>query len=209
MRKELPVAIACISGFTIVIAHFFDIALVKTFAGYLQDWGIVVAAFAILVSALNLMLVHIKRIAQPRGGDTWKAINSGVIIFLFVVTAIAGLISRNNQVFIWMFDRVMMPLGVTFVSMNMFYLVTAAYRAFRAQSIEATLLLGAGIIVLLGNAPVIETSFAWFADASSWIMKAPNMAAQRGLMIGAAIGAVQTGLRIICGIDRSYSGSGA
>lgn len=102
-----------------------------------------------------------------------------------------------------------MPLGVTFVSMNMFYLVTAAYRAFRAQSLEATLLLGAGIIVLLGNAPVVETKFGWFAAASSWIMKAPNMAAQRGLMIGAAIGAIQTGLRIICGIDRSYSGTGA
>ncbi len=207
MRKELPVAIACICGFTIIIAHFFNIAPIKTFAAYLQDWGIVVAAFAIVVSALNLMVVHVKRISHPKD-DSWKKVNSGIIIALFVVTSITGLISRENQAFTWLFDRVMLPLGVTFVSMNMFYLVTAAYRAFRAQSFEATLLLGAGIIVLLGNAPVVEANVGWFAKAASWIMEAPNMAAQRGLMIGAAIGAIQTGLRVICGIDRSYSGTG-
>lgn len=203
MRTEVPVAIAFISGFIILIAHFFNIAPAKTAASVLQDWGIIISAFAILVSAVNLMMVHIRKLAGKRE-NAWSKVNSLVIIGLFLATSIAGVISSGLPVFNWLYDRIMLPLGVTFVSMNMFYLVTAAYRAFRAQSVEASLLLGAGIIVLLGNAPVVQAYVSWFSKAATWVMGAPNMAAQRGLMIGAAIGAIQTGLRLIAGLDRSY-----
>lgn len=203
MRTEVPVAIAVISGFIILIAHFFNIAPIQAAATHLQDWGILIAAFAIVVSAANLLMVHIGRLSNQRE-EAWKKVNSVIVIGLFLATAVTGVIGRDHHVFNWLYDRIMLPLGVTFVSMNMFYLVTAAFRAFRAQSLEASLLLGAGIIVLLGNAPVVEAFVPWFSKAASWVMGAPNMAAQRGLMIGAAIGAVQTGLRVICGLDRSY-----
>lgn len=89
----------------------------------------------------------------------------------------------------------------------MFYLATAAYRAFRAHFMEAALLLAAGIIVLLGSAPIIAAKLGWIANLSAWVMKIPNMAGRRGLLMGAAIGGIQTAIRIICGIDRSYSAS--
>ncbi len=207
MRRELSVAIACLSGFTIVIAHFLDITPVQIFSRHLQDWAIVVAACAIAVSAISLVLVNVNRILRAKD-NAWRAANSVLILSLFLVTAVMGLQSQDNEVFIWLYDYMMKPLGVTFVSMSMFYIATAAYRAFRAESIEAALLLGAGIIVLLGNAPIVAAKLGWVSEASGWVMKIPNMAGRRGLLIGASIGAVQTGLRVICGIDRSYSARG-
>jgi len=37
-------------------------------------------------------------------------------------------------------------------------------------------------------------------------MDYPNMAGQRGIIIGAAIGALSLGLRILVGLERSYLG---
>jgi hypothetical protein len=37
-----------------------------------------------------------------------------------------------------------------------------------------------------------------------WIMEVPQNAAKRAIIIGAALGVMATGLRVILGIERSY-----
>jgi hypothetical protein len=40
----------------------------------------------------------------------------------------------------------------------------------------------------------------------NWIMDVPNIAGRRAIFIGAALGAVSTGLRVILGLERSHLG---
>jgi len=87
-----------------------------------------------------------------------------------------------------------------------YYLLSAAYRSFRARSAEAAALLIAGCIVMLGRAPIGEVIWSKLPDLATWIVQYPNLAGNRGILIGAAVGVVGTGLRIMLGIDRPYFG---
>jgi len=43
---------------------------------------------------------------------------------------------------------------------------------------------------------------------TEWIMDGPNSAAQAGIIIGSALGAMAMAIRVILGIERSYLGLG-
>ena len=93
-----------------------------------------------------------------------------------------------------------------------FFVASASYRAFRARNLEATLLLLAAFLVMLGRVPIGDLLTTWLpdgyrlADWANWIMQMPNTAGQRAIMIGIALGMVSTSLRIILGLERAYLG---
>jgi len=115
---------------------------------------------------------------------------------------ITGTVDRSLK--LWVYDKMFRPLQSTMFSLLAFYIASAAFRAFRARSLEATLLLTAGAVVMLGQVPegtfVGDTAGRWQA----FIMANINAAGQRAIIIGATLGVLATGLRIILGIERSY-----
>jgi len=115
----------------------------------------------------------------------------------------------------WIFTYVMIPLQATMFSLLAFFIASAAFRAFRMRSLEAGLLLAAGLLVIIGRVPLGQFDwFAWtdqvdefgFHTIMSWIMNVPNTAAMRGVLMGAAMGVIVMGLKVILGIERSYLG---
>jgi hypothetical protein len=64
-------------------------------------------------------------------------------------------------------------------------------------------------VVMLGRIPLGESIMGgnpWLAHFTDWLMDWPNAAAQRGIIIGAALGAASLSLRVITGIERTYLG---
>jgi hypothetical protein len=127
-----------------------------------------------------------------------------------------GQYREQGSSFWWMFEYAFKPLTATMFAMLAFYVASAAFRAFRAKNVEASLLLGTAFIILLGQtfAGVLLTS--WLPDSLSalrienltvYIMSVFNTAGNRAIMIGIALGIASTSLKVLLGVDRSYLGS--
>ena len=106
------------------------------------------------------------------------------------------------------------PMQATMFSLLAFYISSAAYRSFRAPSLEATLLLLTAVVVMIGRIPLsetIRTAAPWtewidFQVWNQWILDIPNMATKRAIRFGVGMGMVATSLKIIFGIERSWLG---
>ncbi|MDP6966350.1 MAG: hypothetical protein QF551_03660 [Candidatus Marinimicrobia bacterium] len=73
-----------------------------------------------------------------------------------------GHLLSEGSLFRWMFDNIFTPLAATMFALLAFFVASASYRAFRIRNFEATLLLSAGIILMLGRVPIGNTISAWF-----------------------------------------------
>jgi hypothetical protein len=132
---------------------------------------------------------------------------------------------KGNYFYDLIFERVYSPLQATMFSLLAFFMASAAFRAFRAKSLEASLLLISAFLVMLGRVSIGESLgqligwflgwMPWFAGydwstlftgISQFIMEVPNSAGQRAIMIGAALGIVSASLRIWLGLEREHLG---
>ena len=204
MKRVLPVFIAGLSGFLMVADFLFENAWLQGFSKDVQDWTVVVSAFALGLGAVSLIRLHGRKISRREKG--W--FNSIVLIVGMVFMTVRGILNGvNDTYYLFLFDNMLTPLGAAVYASLAFYIASAAYRAFRARSVEATVLLIAGLIVLLGRAPIGDSISAALPQVASWIINVPNVAAQRGIIICSAIGVMSTSLRVMLGLERRYLGN--
>ena len=113
---------------------------------------------------------------------------------------------KDGRVFVWIYDHVFAPCNATMFALLAFFVASAAFRAFRARNVEAALLLGTAILMMLGRAPIGRALSDSLPDVAQWLLDVPSNGGRRAIMMGAAIGAIATGLRVILGLERSHLG---
>lgn len=210
MNRQIAIFIAFIAGILPVIGFFVPEKFVQeTIVGTLEQWLIIVSAFALLLGIESVIKVNYLKISRREKG--W--FNSVIYLIALFTMAIFGITMGIGErpdgsltPFSWMFRAMVDPMTSTMFSLLAFFIASAAFRAFRARTLEATLLLVAAIIVMLGRIDIGAS--LKLPELTDWIMTTPNMAAQRGIIIGAALGAAAMSLRVILGIERPYIGQG-
>jgi hypothetical protein len=183
----------------------------------LLNWVRIIAIFALIIGLSSLIKLHYTRIARKT-----RDLPYSIVVFVgMAVMATVGLVGGiEGAWFEWLFNNIQVPLQATMFSLLAFFIASAAYRAFRARTLEATLMLATAVIVMFARVPIGE--FLWQrmpdsvvqlrtnlpGDVSDWILNVPSMAARRGILLGVSLGAIATSLKIILGIERSYMGAG-
>ncbi|MHC4660110.1 MAG: hypothetical protein ACYS8W_00350 [Planctomycetota bacterium] len=176
----------------------------------------VIGVMALFLGMINLTRMHMHKVLRARPG--WY--NSlACIIALFVMFALA-LLQYFFQKTAWiklsydtLFQYVRIPLDATIFSLLAYYIASAAYRAFRIKSIEATVMLAVALFVMLGQIPMGQAITRWLPETGYWswlrleniklwIMDVPNSAATRGILFGGAIGSLAMSLRLWLSLER-------
>lgn len=194
----------------------------------LLSWTRIIGIFALVIGLSSLINLHYTRIARKTPDLPYS-----IVVFVgMAVMAIVGLIrgtetevirGAETQVtwFGWLYGYIQIPIGATMFSLLAFFIASAAYRAFRARTLEATLMLVTAVLIMFARVPIGE--FLWRhimpdfvlkwqanlpGEVSNWILNVPSMAARRGILLGVSLGAIATSLKILLGIERSYMGAG-
>jgi hypothetical protein len=105
----------------------------------------------------------------------------------------------------------------TTFSLLAFFIVSAAFRSFKARTLEAALLIIAATLVIVGRVPLGELlwkQIPWIGSTISLnndiiervLMGCFNNAGQRAILLGASLGVISVSLKILLGIERSYLG---
>lgn len=212
MKRTVPLLVSFIIGMLMIGEFFIPHWRYHQVTAEIQSWGALIASVAFLLGLVNLLEVNIP-IIRDRGPDWgYKLLMVGSLLLTLVFAALGGDKRLDFVPFRFVYDYLFTPLNATMFALLAFYIASAAFRAFRARNFEATLLLTAAVIVMLGRVPLGDAisdalfGYDYLPRFMNWIMDVPNNAARRAILIGSALGAVATGLRIILGIERSHLG---
>jgi len=221
LKRQVPLLITLVVGTVLILSVFFPPAerLGEDFSIFFD----IIAVFAFFLGGGNLVRIHGNCLYKKN--KDWAF--SLVTLLGFFIMLIAGLFKLGNpggisadvaasgSLFQMLYDWIFNPLGATMYALLAFYVASASYRAFRAKNREATILLIAAFIILLGRTPLGVYATSWIPESFSllqipnlaiWIMTSPNLAGQRAIMIGIALGVISMSLRLILGVERTYLG---
>ena len=206
-KRTLPLLICFILGITMTGQYYVPTEASSELKSDLAAWISIIAAFSLGLGLVSVCRLHYGRVRRMQPGWGYSIVAFvGLLGMVSVGMYWQGLDQNEDGSFTsygWAYQNVLRPLQSTMFSVLAFYIVSAAFRAFRARSLGATLLLVTGTVVMLGRAPIGD--WAWdkggrfgtggsLSEGVGWIMSVPNMSAQRGIGFGLALGIIATSL---------------
>ncbi|MGH7681901.1 MAG: hypothetical protein ACRENN_07940 [Candidatus Eiseniibacteriota bacterium] len=207
MKREIPILITLVSGLFCLIGFFVPHPLVHNLYSDVQNWAIVVVGCTYVLGVANLLRVNSTQIRRRERDWLYKV----VLIVGLLVTMVVGFSEGAHYAdatsnFQWIYRTFYSSMAATMFALLAFFIASAAFRAFRIRSMEALLLAIAAFILMIGRVPIGNAIHPFIPAAADWLMEIPQNAAKRGILIGAALGVMATGIRLILGLEKTYGG---
>jgi hypothetical protein len=229
LTKSIATLIALLAGWMVLLGYFLsNVEILRQAHQSLLGVASQLAAVVVIVGAINLFLVHTKKLTGNTPGWFYSLFVLlgliGVILLNLAAPFLAPILpadvvlgvgpaSNANQ---FIFVYIQSAAGAAIAGLIFFFLVLAGYRVLGRRMTLATMaFVISGAITLLALAPwptflpniVIDdttTPVTTLRDLLRTVTLIPSIAGARGLLLGIALGVVATGLRVLLAQDRPY-----
>lgn len=208
MKAPIATAVAIAVGLVVLAGYFLRSVLDPTLS-ILTQWAITLAGVASVVGIVNLLVVHWKK-AQTGAKGSWY---SWAALLAFLVTFVAGIVlGPADQHFQLVVTSIQVPVEASLMALLVVTLAVASFWLIRRRSLN---LLSASFIVSILIFLILNIGYvtSYLSSLNSPLVnglidgiRQLPVGGTRGILIGIALGTLATGLRILVGGDRPYSG---
>lgn len=203
LMRVFTAFIAITAGVLALLGYFFPVLVpVQTL---LLNWAIILAGAATLVGILNLITVHTDKIRRREKGNGYS-----VLLVIGLVTALLfGIALRpDHEVMRVMMNGIIIPAEAALMGLLVISLLYAAIRLLRRRvDVMSIVFLITAALLILGSATLPFGNIPGVDVFSRWVSQVWALGGARGILIGVALGALTTGLRVLFGADRPYGGN--
>ena len=106
MRRDLPLVVSFLVGFLVIGEFFLNFKWLKDWSNELQNWGVIVAAFALGLATVNLLRIHAGNIARR---NQQRPYSIALIALFLGMSAVGILLSPNHPIYKFLFDSINAP----------------------------------------------------------------------------------------------------
>ena len=196
-----PFVLMTLLGFFFIVHYYVPHPYIQKPGAVMLQWKQPLSSMMLLVACISLLVLHLKRVRRRErryGYSLVTLISAGAMIFVGMRYGM-----QEGTLFSKWFNYLVNPIESTMFSLLAFFVASAAFRAFRARSVNATVLLVSATLVILALIPAVENNAPVVGDASAFLIKYPNTAAKRAILIGVALGFISVAIKTIVGIDKT------
>ena len=204
MRAPAATAIAIGIGLIILAGYFLPFPQLSALQSTLLEWAVIVGAFAGLVAITNLVLNHWRKATSRTNRDLF----SFVALAGFLATLGAGLwFGPADPLTHQIVQSVLVPVEASLMAALAIALGYASLRLLRQRRDRLSILFvfSAVVFLIISSGFLVGVNIPILQDIVAFIDRLP-VAGARGILLGIALGSLTTGLRILMGADRPYSG---
>jgi hypothetical protein len=205
--RVITVFVAIVSGFVVLAGYFlqgFFPVLVEVQAQVLNG-AIILTGVAALAGIFNLISVHTDKVRHAEKGGVYSAL----LVISLVVTFLLGMVLRPEHIAMkTMMNGIIIPVESALMGILTVSLLYAAIRLLRHRmDLMSIIFLLTAAIILFGSATLPFGGIPLLGTAARWVTQVLALGGMRGILIGVALGALATGLRVLFGADRPYGGN--
>ncbi|GIV02952.1 MAG: hypothetical protein KatS3mg015_1782 [Fimbriimonadales bacterium] len=190
----------------------------------------VMSGIILALGVLSILRVHFKKVFKADRDAFFSIVLLGSMAAMIVIglwdwiatnrEAVGMSTPEENKTIHMAFSIVFLDmlqiLDAAMFSLIAFFILSAAYRAFRVRSIEATIMMAVALIVLLGFIPLAMALTAGLPaegflsnfrieNMKTWILLNMSTPALRAIDLGLGLGLLAMALRILLGIEKGVA----
>lgn len=201
MRRPLALNLLLLVGVLLMVDLLLVNAWIGAVADLVREWIVLLVAAAAVTGVIALGARHLAELRTGRG----DRIGSVALLLGMGAMLVAGLRpggeGSTDPAVRWLAAGLLVPLAASMLALVFVFLLAAIRRSARAGGRETVvLLLGAGAVVVL-MLPIGGDPGQVLAGAADWALAVPIGAVFRGLLIGVAVVASVSALRVLLATD--------